>query len=153
MNFTRLKELIEAFEVAKDPGAEDLWQTAVEILEDAEKRLISKEGSGKSHSLGGNMNAVISGKVKIENNYVARGYSNSTTKWDKALIVGNDINGDALKEVRAIFKELSEQAENHDPSKITKFDGVFHAYFSDGSVSCIYEYARSYCWIGIRKND
>lgn len=153
----KIKDLLQdAIQSSDDQGdnvTAECFEELQEILEDGELGLLKKEGEGQSHSLGGSMRANVSGAVKLVKNYTSHGPYNSTTHWDYCLQVGNAIDGDALKEVRKLFAECKSTAKEFEPNRVEEHGGsIFHAYFGDGSVSVIYEYARSFCWLAIRMN-
>lgn len=156
---TILQELIklnEAITVASDEdehaGAAELYSELEDILQDSLTDLKSQSGKESSYNIGGNLSKVVSGDVKLVKNYTDHGYAGSTTKWDLCLQVGNNISKKALDEVKKIFAEIKSEAEEYEPKKMEAHGDVFHAYFDDGSISCKYEYASSFCWVAIRKN-
>lgn len=148
--------LREAIQVANDAGdnvTNDCFAELTQILEDGEKSLRKKEGKDTSYSINPTMRASVSGSVRLVKNYTSHGAYNSTSHWDYCLQVGNGIDGNALDEVTKLFGACKELVKEYDPGKLQEHSGVFHAYFGDGSISCIYEYARNFCWIGIRKSE
>jgi hypothetical protein len=135
----------------EDSRLKELWTSLLEMLKKSQAELSKKVGPQSSHSLGGNVSAVISGKVELVKNYVEHSHG-SQIKWDYALQVGNGIQGGkALEEVKALYKNMLLEAQGYELKKLDQYDGVFHANFNDATVSCTYEYARSFCWIAIRK--
>lgn len=149
---SKLSEAIEVDDSKGDEVTAECFESLKEILEDAELSLLKREGPARSHRIGGSLSANVSGAVKLVKNFSSRDYG-TTTRWDYCLQVGNAIkDGNALKEVKKLYDECKAEAKSFDPTKFEEFDGVFHGYFGDGSVSCSYEYASSFCYIVIRKN-
>ena len=146
----KVKDLLEA---AESTGADELYEELVDMLDEAKQILKAGAGKESTHRIGGNFSAMVSGDVKLVKNYTEHGYANSRVQWDLCLQVGNNrTEGKALEEVKKLFNDMQAEAKDYEPKKLQKYEGIFHAYFDDGSVSCKYDYGSSFTWIAIRKN-
>lgn len=148
-----LREAITADDGQGDPITERAYEELHDIIDEGHQLLKGKVGKQRSYSIGGSLSAVVSGDVKLVENYAERHYGGFTTSWDLCLQIGNGIEGGkALEEAKKLFKSCSDAIKEFEPTKVEKDDGYFRAHFNDGSVSCKYEYARSFCWVAIRED-
>lgn len=137
-------------EETSDDDAQALWSDLVAILKQNESRLKEKSGKESSHGIGGNFRAVVSGNVGIRKNYHESGGSYGIpTTWNFMLEIGNNIDGKALDEAKEVFNELVDAAEEAD-GDVNENDNRAFVKIGNRQLSIKYEYASSFCWVGIR---
>jgi hypothetical protein len=147
----KLHEIISPV-TAEDSGLNELWASLIERLKKSQAELSKKAGAQSSHNIGGNLSAAVSGKVALVKNYSDYSRYSGTHVWDYALQVGNNLKGSkAIDEITKLFNNLLQEVKGYELKKLEAHNDVFHAYFNDGSISCKYEYASSFCWLAIRK--
>lgn len=145
-----LNNPIELTEETSDDDAQALWSELVRILKQNESRLKEKSGKESSHSIGGNFRAVVSGKVEIRKNYHESGGSYGIPRtWNFMLEIGNNIDGKAIDEAKEVFDELVDAAEDAD-ADVNEHDDYANVTIGKRQFVMKYNYASSFCWVGLR---
>ena len=128
----------------------EIYSALQKYLNDAKKTLEGSQTDDTSHSIGGNLRANVSGQVEIRSPYVSHGAYNSTTRWDAALLIGNNIP-DALAKVKNVYHELEGILHGFHVPLTADHDDVAHFKFDDNtSISIFYQYARNFCTVAFR---
>ena len=142
---------MKVFELLNESGS-GLYAKAIAAMAKAEKELVGSKGKESSHNIGGNFNAVVSGEVRIRKNFVAHGSYNSSIQWDQILEIGNNLQGKkALDEAKRLYDEMVEMAKTAGADIKEHDKSVAHIDLDGEKFTVKYEYARSFCWVGIRK--
>lgn len=138
-----LKELNNLLE-----SNQSLFNELKDLLAEHQKKIASKATKGSSHSIGGNFNAVLSGNVRLRNDFIEHGYG-SNIRWDLILEIGNDIEGGGLDHATKVYKDILREMAETPNKKLTDNTTLFMT--DNEEVAIAYEYARSFCWVGIRR--
>ena len=149
----KVSELLESQSVLLNEGpiANKLWTKWHKILKKAETDLKKHAGKQSSHSIGGNFSAVVSGNVGIRDNYTEHGSYGMNTGWNFMLEIGNNLEGKkSLDEAKKIFDDLLDVANSAEDAKVYVHDSSLSIDIDGGRLAAKYEYARSFCWVGIR---
>lgn len=111
-----------------------------------------------SHSIGGPYRAVSSGKVEIREPYnEPQSYAGMSIRWDSALVIGTNVNGDALELTKKGVEALLEVVRGYSTTEINQTD-AYNALVTvtedDGTVGQIHirgKYASSFCTVCFRR--
>jgi hypothetical protein len=124
---------------------------AISALQAAQKKYADKSGKESSHSIGGNISAVVSGKLQLRGPYNMKDQY-SSVKYDELLEIGNNVEGGGLQLARQIFKTISDKLEEEDGVTTSMAEKDFIAFEKDGEkIGLDNGYARSWSWVGVRK--
>jgi hypothetical protein len=127
----------------------DVFGTVHAMIHEAAQKHADKANVGTSYSVGGPFRQVVSGNVRVLNNFQTHHY-NMATNWNLALEVGNNIKGaNALDLTTEIFKSLVDTLEEAGAT-VQRFDTGAHISHEGNELFLKYEYASSYCWIAAR---
>lgn len=140
-------------EILTEAKSSELLNVVLATLEAQAKKHGGKAQDKTSYSLGGNFSAVISGDVKVRKEFASYNY-NMPTRWDAILEIGNNIKGakglDVAREVfDIVMNDLSDFGtevtidDRHDKHNVVVTMG-------DDRINVCCEYARAFCWVGVR---
>lgn len=131
----------------------ELLKVALDVLNEQAEKHSEKAQGKRSYGIGGNFSAVISGDVKVRKEFASYHY-NMPTRWDAILEIGNNIKDtDSLKLAREVYDTvLNELSDFNENVAINDSFDKYHSTVSLGDdklVVCC-EYARAFCWVGVR---